>query len=282
MGSVAKPLSLSFACLLAACSSPEEMGRDVGVERSASATPADESALDRLERRTARGAKPSNFSDDAKDGEAAREFDYSWPAAVSAIPPLVTQLSRDRDEALAQQKTEWREARAEFGSSDCVSCVNRGYETTWEVVADLPRFLSLSATRWVYSGGAHGNIYYSTLVWDRQADAAIEPVDLFKSSGALFAAVRDRYCEALDRQRAEKRGDFSGNAGIFSECPALEELTVLVGSSNGETFDRIGLIAAPYVAGAYAEGTYEVTLPVDAEVLGAVSPEYRESFSARE
>ncbi|MGB3806274.1 MAG: DUF4163 domain-containing protein, partial [Erythrobacter sp.] len=189
MGSVAKPLSLSFACLLAACSSPEEMGRDVGVERSASATPADESALDRLERRTARGAKPSNFSDDAKDGEAAREFDYSWPAAVSAIPPLVTQLSRDRDEALAQQKTEWREARAEFGSSDCVSCVNRGYETTWEVVADLPRFLSLSATRWVYSGGAHGNIYYSTLVWDRQADAAIEPVDLFKSSGALFAAV---------------------------------------------------------------------------------------------
>ena len=49
----------------------------------------------------------------------------------------------------------------------------------------------------------------------------------------------------------------------------------------GETrrFDRIGLLAAPYVAGAYAEGSYEVTLPVTPKVLAAVKPEYKAAFA---
>ena len=56
---------------------------------------------------------------------------------------------------------------------------------------------------------------------------------------------------------------------------------MLLGSSNGRTFDRIGLIAGPYVAGPYAEGTYEVTLPVDMAVLDAVKREYDGAFSLK-
>ena len=68
---------------------------------------------------------------------------------------------------------------------------------------------------------------------------------------------------------------------MFDQCPKIGELEVLVGSSNGRTFNRLTLYAGPYVAGPYAEGAYEVHLPVDAGVLAAVKPEYREAFGAR-
>ena len=45
--------------------------------------------------------------------------------------------------------------------------------------------------------------------------------------------------------------------------------------------DRIGLIADPYVAGSYAEGAYEVTLPVTRAIIGTVKPEYRGAFAVR-
>jgi hypothetical protein len=54
---------------------------------------------------------------------------------------------------------------------------------------------------------------------------------------------------------------------------------VLLGSSNKRRFNRIGLIASPYVAGSYAEGQYEVTLPVTPKVLAAVKPEYKAAFA---
>jgi hypothetical protein len=54
---------------------------------------------------------------------------------------------------------------------------------------------------------------------------------------------------------------------------------VLLGSSDKQRFNRIGLIAAPYVAGSYAEGPYEITLPVTPAVLAAVKPEYKAAFA---
>ena len=44
--------------------------------------------------------------------------------------------------------------------------------------------------------------------------------------------------------------------------------------------DRIGILIGPYEAGPYAEGGYEVTLPVTPAILAVVKPEYRASFAA--
>jgi hypothetical protein len=68
---------------------------------------------------------------------------------------------------------------------------------------------------------------------------------------------------------------------MFSECPPLDELVILLGSSDRQAINRIGLIAPPYVAGPYAEGSYEVTLPVTRAVLQAVKPRYRDAFATR-
>lgn len=209
------------------------------------------------------------------------EFDYSYPAVAGAVPELKALLDKELEEArreLKAQATEGRKAAKESGFP------YHPYTHTveWKVVTDLPAWLSLSTVVGFYSGGAHPNYVYDTVLWDRIAAKRRAPVDLFTSKEALRGAIRARFCEELDRQRARKRsGSGMGDIPEFSDCIDPTEQTVILGSSNGKAFDRIGILVAPYAAGPYAEGDYEVTLPVTQKVLDAVRPEFKAAFVAR-
>lgn len=215
-------------------------------------------------------------------GNTTRDFVYRWPAAVSAIPALAAQLAAERERLLAEQKGEWQASLKEFAGEDCGGCTIRDFQKTWKVVTNLPRFLSLSVEVYEYTGGAHGNYYTDALVWDRQAKAAVMPEDMFRSPAALQDALGAEWCKGLNAERIKRMGAETSQMieddGIFP-CPPIADLAVLLGSSNRRRFNRIGLIAAPYVAGSYAEGQYEVTLPVTAKVLAAVKPEYAAAFA---
>jgi hypothetical protein len=218
------------------------------------------------------------------EGETAptRDFAYRWPAEVTAIAPLAARLAAEREQLLADQKSEWRASLEEFAGQDCAGCMTRDFQKTWEVVTNLPRFLSLSVDVYEYSGGAHGNYYTDALVWDRQAKAPVMPEDMFRSPAALQDALGAEWCKALKAERIKRLGAETSQMieddGIFP-CPPVSDLAVLLGSSNKRRFNRIGLIASPYVAGSYAEGPYEVTLPVTPKVLAAVKPEYKAAFA---
>ncbi len=264
--------------LLAACSSPEEIARDTGVAVTTAGAPAAPTPP----------APPTpapdlvDFTDNAAKGTGdnapSRDFGYRWPAAVSAVPELVERFTSERGELLASQKGEWEDSLKEFAGQDCFSCVNRDFQKTWEVVADLPRFLSLSADFYEYSGGAHGNNATEALVWDRETKSAFDPKTMFRSDVALQDALGTAWCKALKTRRAARLGPNYTDDGFF-QCPPVSDLTVLVGSSNKQSFDRIGLIADPYVAGSYAEGAYDVTLLVTPKVLAALKPEYKAAFA---
>ena len=253
--------------MLAACFSPEAMASQTAIVPPPAPPPP-----------PAPAPGVTTFTDKAAKGEAIRDFAYEWPAAVSAVPALVERFTAERDRILADQKQEWDSALAEFSAEDCGGCVNRSFEKTWQVVANLTRFLSLSATFWEYSGGAHGNGAFDALVWDRTAKQAIDPKAMFRSPQALQNALGAGWCKALKTEKKARLGPDYYDDGFFP-CPPVSDLTVMVGSSNRRAFNRIGLIAAPYVAGAYAEGTYEATLPVTRAVLAAVKPEYRAAFA---
>lgn len=257
---------------LLACSSPEEMGQSIAGE---------ETAQGELERRVAAGAKPVAFTDAEEVPNGMREFGYGWPAQVSAIPALAAVLEARRDAALAEQKTFWAES-LEGCPEDAVSCRNASFDLTWEVVADLPGYLSLSHSFSSYTGGAHGSYGRGSLVWDREAGAALEPAAMFVSPAALDAAMGEAACTALNAERAQRRGEpVDVQAGGWSnECVGIADTVVFLGSSTGKAFDRIGVYYGPYVAGAYAEGDFEFTLPVTDAVLAAVKPEYRAVFAA--
>ncbi len=209
-------------------------------------------------------------------------FEYSYPKEAGDIPGLASLLDGRLDRlrtTLASQSAEARDDARDNGFP-----YNKySNEVIWRVVANTPRYLSLSAAISTYTGGAHGNYGFDALVWDKEAERALKPESFFESVGELDAAVQERLCDMLNRERASRRGEpvGEGTANPFDECVALDEATILLGSTNGRSFNRIGVMMAPYVAGPYSDGSYEFTLDMTGAMLETVKEERRSAFSAR-
>jgi Deacetylase PdaC len=205
------------------------------------------------------------------------DFEYVYPAAAGAIPALKARFDADLAKKRADLVREATAARAEAkqGGFDFHAY---GYWLDWRVVADLPDWLSLSGDLSTYEGGAHPNHGFDAMVWDRKAGKRLDPVEMFASPGALSAAIGDDFCAAINVQRRNKRGEEWQLGGEFDDCIDPVASTVILGSKGGKAFDRVGVLVAPYDAGPYAEGDYEVTLPVTPAVMAAVKPQYRSAF----
>lgn len=258
---------LAATTLLAACSSPAEVAERTGVQPSEAA-----------------GVSASAGASGAKDVVVSEEtslfhFGIAYPASVTAIPALSARLEAEARRVQAEMTAEAEASRADALAND-YSYNPHSYGAKWQIVADVPGFLSLSNAFSTYSGGAHGMYGAEGFVWDKAKSRGFASSDLFQSPQALDAAMGNALCAALQRERRERRGDETVG-GMFLDCPGLEEATILVGSSNGRTFDRITVYYGPYVAGSYAEGPYELDFPVTSAMLNAVKPSYREAFSAQ-
>ncbi|HWK35750.1 DUF4163 domain-containing protein [Sphingomonas sp.] len=211
-------------------------------------------------------------------------FAYSYPAAAAAIGPLRAWLDKDRDTLRAVLVKDTADARREAKAGDFPY---RAYDSSveWKTVTDTPRLLSLSAQTYAYTGGAHGMPGYAAMVWDKVAGQRLDPVALFTSKEAIQTALGAGFCDRLDTERAKRRGEpvkrGKGDDDPFNDCPKVEEATLILGSTDRAAINRIGLLVGPYVAGPYAEGSFDLTLPVTPAVLAAVKPEYRDAFAAR-
>ncbi|MEL7319168.1 MAG: DUF3298 and DUF4163 domain-containing protein [Pseudomonadota bacterium] len=273
-------LALCGAVALAACSSPADMSQTIGVEETAQTGDGAETARETLERRVAADAEPFEFSEtEGDDRTGMREFSYKWPRQVSALPALEAEFEADYERQLATQKKEWASAQQDC-PGDFVSCRNNYLSLEWQVVADTPRFLSLSSNISTYTGGAHGNYGRSGSIWDRESGESLQPIQFFTSPADLDAAVGEELCERLNAERAKRRGGpVVSNADDWaSACVPMEDAVLFLGSSDGKAFDRLGVYYGPYVAGAYAEGDFEFTLPVTDGVMETVKPKFRGAF----
>ena len=66
--------------------------------------------------------------------------------------------------------------------------------------------------------------------------------------------LTQRWCDALNKAREEKRGEPIGGDGMFDECPKLSEIAIIpTDKDKNGRFEAAG-VASPYVAGPYAEG----------------------------
>ncbi|MEM8723880.1 MAG: DUF4163 domain-containing protein [Pseudomonadota bacterium] len=251
------------AAALVACSSPQDMSETVGV-----ASPESEDSPVAF-------AKPSVVLVDNEQ----MKFSFSWPAQAVSIPELNAVFearAKAEEEKFSAMTTEAQADAKEYGYPYRAYDFSKG----WEVAASTPRFISLAAGTYAYTGGAHGNSWFDSMIWDRAAGAVMAQTDLFASPAALEAAVREAYCTGLKAERSERLGaNMLNGTDVFDSCPALEELVAVLESSTGEAFDTINLMAAPYVAGSYAEGPYEVKIPVTQAVIDAAKSEYRDAFS---
>ena len=119
------------------------------------------------------------------------------------------------------------------------------------------------------------------MLWDRQARKEIAFADLFAQPANRDRLLTQRWCDALNKAREEKRGEPVGGGGMFDDCPALDDIALIPVDSNKDgRFDQLLLVASPYVAGPYAEGSYEVELAVTPDLLAGLKAEYRPSFAS--
>lgn len=230
---------------------------------------------------TAQATQSTATGHAVKESTDAYEFSYSWPAAADAQPALRAKLAADEAKTRAALLHDAEEGQRD-AAKDKYPFHPFGHWQEWQVVTDLPGWLSLSSLVGTDGGGAHPNYGYAAILWDKAAGQERQPLDLFTSRAALATAIRADFCKALDAQRAKKRGGQAslGSGSEFDQCVDPMAQTVILGSRSHKTFDRIGFLIAPYEAGPYAEGSYEVTLPITPAVLAAVKPEWRGAFAA--
>lgn len=212
---------------------------------------------------------------------AAQEtgFRYTYPPAAARIVPLRRWLEADRTTLYARFLVDTRVAQRE-ARKDGYPYRAWDFQKEWSVVTETPRFLSLSGSLYAFTGGAHGNTGSLALLWDKRAQRRLALTAVFGSPAAIQAALGADFCGRLDVERASRRGArVTRGTGPFNDCPKVSEATLILGSTDRRAIDRVGLLVDQYVAGPYAEGMYEVTLPVTPRLLAAVKPEYRAAFA---
>jgi hypothetical protein len=273
---------LPLACLvLAACSgkndsAPAPQPAPSAIASAAATTPTPAPTPTELATATPSGANS------VKEQNDLYSFSYSWPAAAGNIPALAHQLEAGLEKSKQDLIANAQKGKEQSDSNGFPYNAHY-YSEDWKVVANLPHWLSLTGKFSTYTGGAHGMYGLESLVWDKKVGRGFPAIAMFTSAKAIGDALGDRLCKALDRERAKKRKGMPKGQSIdeFNKCVGVDQATVLVGSSNGRTFNRIGLWFGPYVAGPYVEGAYELTFPMDKALIEAVKPTYRDTFSVR-
>lgn len=208
------------------------------------------------------------------------EFLYAYPAPAAAVPVLVAQFEKAMTGAKADA--------LKMARDDAASAKRSGFpfrthslETRWSVKADTPRFLSLESETYVFTGGAHGMTGYETILWDKARSRETSMAAMMTSSTAFAAAIRDGFCDGLDKARAEKRGaPVVRGDDEFTQCIDPMKEVLVPTSKDGKLIDAITVVIGPYSAGPYAEGSYDVVLPVDAAMRAAIKTEYQDGFIA--
>lgn len=208
------------------------------------------------------------------------EFHYGWSAEAAAVPQLVDRFSKDMDKVKADLIAGAKEDKA-FRDKEGFDFHGHSSTTDYATAGQSPRLLSLSVDVAAYTGGAHGNYGTNSLLWDRQAAKEIKVADLFAEPANMERLLTQRWCDALNKARKEKRGEPVGGGGMFDDCPKLGDIAVVPTDKDGNgRFDRLMLTASPYVAGSYAEGSYEIDLAVTPDLIAALKGDYRDSFEA--
>lgn len=212
------------------------------------------------------------------------KWEWSYPAAAGHIPELRRELDEYADEALGADNNMARSvARERHRTGKPIGSFRFSY--VYEVVADLPLWLSLSA-RSVDGDPLEAHAPWpGGVLWNRALGRRIAFTELFVSEKALNCAIAGAVNRRAQQQGAERRRFLQEMRKLdrsVDPCRIDVRYSLIAGSSNGRTFDRIGVLFAPFDVrrnGRLVNRTDEITLPVTPELLAAVKPEYRDSFS---
>lgn len=238
-------------------------------ERKSAAPPQAPAAVSRDAPSSTAMARPLAFD----QSDEAAKVALRLPAEIANHPALHTLLY---DRETAGLKTFVAKAQADRTASEG-KFPWRPYtrQDQWFLAAEAPPLVALRALWFEDTGGAHPNHGASSLIWDSAANREIQPKALFRPDADL--SVLDRaICDAVAQAKTHREGATPLN-DMFS-CPKWNQ-TVLVPapSTIPGKIGGLTVLIDPYVVGPYAEGDYEVVVPV-ATFQSLLAPAYAGAF----
>jgi hypothetical protein len=201
-------------------------------------------------------------------------FAYDMPKLPAPDPALSRYLQQDRAKV-------YRDYAALFADPDLSAEDFSSYEsaTNWTVDSILPGVKILVAGRASYTGGAHGYAFVDSVIWDSKAGAPISFAGLFTNPSAARALLNPAYCRALDRERVARRGEPTPKDDMFGACPDLfKEAEAYPAKPVYGKYSRIAISLAPYVAGPYSDGIYDLEIFIPKGLKALVKPQYQALF----
>lgn len=207
---------------------------------------------------------------------AAAEVTLKLPPAIATQPDLHARLYADGVRELNAFVEGAANERAEMEGEGAPT---QPYERTitWTVGADTTKLLSLSSLQSEFTGGAHGNAAFGSVLWDKALKRTIAPTALFGAN--VDAAMDKALCDALIAEKKARLVETYTPPGPDWACPKWRDTPFeLAASTVAGKAGGLRFLIGPYVAGAYAEGTYAPVVPFSA-FARYLKPAYADEFA---
>lgn len=213
----------------------------------------------------------------AQDESEDAGFAYALPALPETVPLLASRLESERQRA----RYAYDEGRAELAETmpeGSAMVAGFQHDQRWTVTGQTDALIGLGSETYSYTGGAHGNTAFDALVWDVETDRPIGVLGLFANRYLGLSMIDQPFCAGLREQQIERMGDLSGD-DFWGGCPPLDQVAIAPMGSDDGPFTSFRVRVAPYIAGPYAAGSFDVDVPVTVAMLEELKPGYRGSFA---
>ena len=221
------------------------------------------------------------------NGAQAATIEISLPKSMDSLHPGLAEEIRSRANRGTEAFIAAAEADRESAASEGFDFRPHSLDVSWiEVGPKEGRLAGFLGTYATYTGGAHPNVGFDVLNWDRETSTIITFEDLFENEDGARQTMADALkAGLLEQKRIRLEGTgvseiqmmdawvspaFEGNAGVF------RGFTV----ASSTVPDRAGGLIyhfAPYEVGAYAEGVYTVGVGHE-EFDDELKAEFRDAF----
>jgi hypothetical protein len=201
--------------------------------------------------------------------------ELTLPAWIDRYPELHAKLFSDGRQELMDFTKQAAGDRARLALKGVKQPSPYERRVVWSITAVTPGLVSLRDAWFDDTGGAHPDHGSEVLLWDRARNVMLLQSELFKP-GADTARLDDLLCQATARAKQARVGPSAPRSWT---CPKWSDAkAVLVPSTQPYRIGGMMFLFDPYVIGAYAEGDYEVLIPLS-DFQQALAPAWAKEFA---